>query len=188
MKSSRTQSLLFVVALMSSLVACRPAPVEDDTDTREPIAIAYVGAPEVKVHAKSDAASPVVATFLNGESVSVLARRGEWTEVRTAAGSGWVEEKELTNAAGATAEEENPTPRFRVAPSAVAEPGAHGTIYLEADVNTEGEVTAVTIVTNTTGSAALAAKNVAALQRAKFFPIVRKGEKKAFKYDYRVDY
>jgi TonB family protein len=180
--------MLPLAIVLSGLLACRQAPAETETDTREPIAIAYVGAPELKVHARSDAASPVVATFLNGESVSVLARRGEWTEIRTGAGSGWVLEKDLTNAAGATAEEENPTPRFRVAPSAVAEPGAHGTIYLEADVNTEGEVTAVTIVTNTTGSAALAAKNVAALQRAKFYPIVRKGEKKAFKYDYRVDY
>lgn len=38
------------------------------------------------------------------------------------------------------------------------------------------------------GQEDLAARNAAALERAKFYPIVVKGERKPFVYDYRVDY
>lgn len=43
-------------------------------------------------------------------------------------------------------------------------------------------------MTNTTGSDSLAARNAEALMHAKFYPIVRRGQKKAFLYYYRVDY
>ena len=44
------------------------------------------------------------------------------------------------------------------------------------------------IISNTTGSTALAEQNAAALMMAKFYPIVQKGQKKDFLYYYRVDY
>ena len=155
---------------------------------RDPIAIEYVGAPELAVHSKADDGAPIVTRFLNGESVSVLSRKGEWVEVRTTEGSGWARAADLTGAAAAGAEESSPTPRFRVPPSPVSEPGAHGTVYIEASVNTDGDVIATKLVTNTTGLDTLAARNAAAIQAAKFYPIVRRGQKTAFIYDYRVDY
>jgi outer membrane biosynthesis protein TonB len=155
---------------------------------REPIAIAYVGAPELEVHAKADDASPVVTKFLNGESVSILSRNDKWIEVRTTDGSGWAHAADVTTAAAAKEAEANPSPKFRVQPSPVTQPGIHGTVYIEASVNTEGDVTSTTIITNTTGSPALAERNAAALRLAKFYPIVVKGQKKDFLYDYRVDY
>jgi len=73
-------------------------------------------------------------------------------------------------------------------PMPVSAPSAHGEIYIEADVNTSGEVTSLRVLTNTTGSPDLAAANVAALRTARFYPIVQKGERKAFKYYHRVTY
>ena len=154
----------------------------------ENVEIAYVGAPELDVHAKADDASPIVTKFLNGESVSVLSKKGDWVEVRTAGGSGWAHGADLTNAAAAKAEEENPTPKFRKPPSPVSQPGAHGTVYIEAAVNTDGDVTHTQLISNTTGSDTLAIQNEAALKQSKFYPIVQKGQKKDFLYYYRVDY
>ncbi|PYQ30884.1 MAG: hypothetical protein DMF57_15125 [Acidobacteria bacterium] len=124
----------------------------------------------------------------NGESVSILSRRGDWVEVRTVGGSGWAHAADLAGANAATSQEKNPTARFRLAPSPVTSPGAKGTIYIEADVNTDGDVTATHVITDTTNRPELAGRNAAALEQAKFYPIVQRGEKKPFKYYYRVDY
>jgi outer membrane biosynthesis protein TonB len=179
----RTLLLLSAFCLLTcKREAVVPPPAQENVE------IAYVGAPELDVHAKADDASPVVTKFLNGESVSILARKNDWVEVRTADGNGWAHAADLTNAAGAKAEEANPTPKFRKPPSPVSQPGAHGTVYIEAAVNTDGDVTHTQIITNSTGSDALAAQNEAALKQSKFYPIVQKGEKKNFLYYYRVDY
>src|SRR5262249_40676370 len=176
------------VLLLLTLACRREAPVTATTDTRDPIEVAYVGAPELQVHTKADDASPVQTTFLSGESVSVLVRRGEWVEVRTAAGSGWAHAADLTNAANAASEEKNPTPRFKVPPSPVVQPGAHGAIFIEANVNDQGEVTSAKVIVNETGSIALGEQNAAALKAAKFYPIVKKGQRVPFVYHYNVTY
>lgn len=181
------KKIVFLVLLLA--LACRrEVPVTQTTDTRDPIEVAYVGAPEMKVHAKADDASAVQTTFLNGESVSILSRKGDWVEVRTTSGSGWSHASDLTNAAGAKAEEDNPTPKFRVPPSPVVQPGAHGAIFIEANVNDQGEVTSTKLIVNETGSPGLAAQNEAALRAAKFYPIVKKGQRVPFLYDYSVTY
>ena len=170
------------------LAACGQEPVVE-TDTRAAIAIYYVTAPELAVHAKPEDSSPVVTKFLNGESVSVLAKRAdEWVEVRTASGSGWAHMADLGTADAAKQAADSPTARFERVPAPISAPGAHGTIYIEANVNTDGKVTSSKIITNTTGSDELAQRNVQALEQATFYPIVQKGEKKPFVYYYRVDY
>lgn len=169
--------------LLALLVACSKPEDPIPTDTREAIAVQYVGAPEAAVHKWAKEDSEVVAKFLNGESVSIMSRKGEWSEVRTGGGTGWVKTADLTNAPDA-----EPTPRFRHIPSPVTAPGAKGTVYIEAQVNTEGDVTSSKVISNTTGSIELAIKNQAALERAKFHPIVVKGARKPFVYYYRVDY
>jgi len=185
---SRALALLFVLHSAFCLLHCRGEASGPTPPARETLAISYVGAPELDVHAKADDASPVVTKFLNGESVSILARKNGWVEVRTSDGSGWAHETDLTTAEGAKAEEANPSPKFRKPPSPVSQPGAHGTVYIEAAVNNDGEVTRTQIITNTTGSTTLAEQNAAALMMAKFYPIVQKGQKKDFLYYYRVDY
>lgn len=176
-------------ALLLLVCACsRQEAVTVTTDTREPLGVWYVGAPELQIRAKPADDAPVVTTYQNGEAVSVLVRQGDWVEVRTAMGSGWARFADLATAAQAKAEEDNPQPKFRRPAMPVAAPGARGEIYIEADVNTDGEVTSTRLITDTTKNPNLVAQNIAALQNAKFYPIVIKGERKPFKYYHRVTY
>lgn len=176
-------------ALCLLLLACSREPeVTDTTDTREPIGVWYVGAPELQVRAKPADAAQVVTTYQNGEAVSVLARQGDWAEVRTAMGSGWARFSDLTTASEAKKEEENPSPKFRRPAMPVASPGTHGEIYIEADVNSDGDVLGTRLISDTTNNPGLIQKNTAALQSAKFYPIVIKGQRKPFKYYHRVTY
>lgn len=169
------------------LAACGKGDVET-TDTREPVAIQYVGVGDLPVHSQPADITPVITHYRHGESISVLSRKGEWAEVRTAMGNGWVRQKDLVSAAEAASSKDNPNPRFERAPSPVTAPSARGTIYIQADVNTDGDITNTILVENTTGSPDLAEKNMTALKRAKFYPILIRGERKPFQYFYRVDY
>jgi uncharacterized protein YgiM (DUF1202 family) len=177
----------YTPVLAALLFACNPSP-EEPTDTREPIAIQYVGVAELPVHSQPADVTPVITRYRHGESVPVLSRKGDWAEVRTAMGNGWVHQKDLVDASEAASSKENPNPRFQHPPAPVSAPGAHGTVYIEADVNTDGDVVNTTIIENTTGSATLAEQNEFALKRSKFYPIIIRGERKPFKYYYRVDY
>lgn len=180
---------LIVFALL--LCACKAEGPATDTvvaDMREPISVLYVGAPELAVREQANDAAPVIATYGNGEAVSVLVDKGEWVEVRTGDRAGWAKKADLTTAEGKVDAEENPQPKFRVMPMPVSAPSARGEVYIEADVNTDGEVIGARIIVNTTGNAALAAQNVEALKHAKFYPIVVKNERKPFKYYHRVTY
>jgi hypothetical protein len=178
--------LMIAILLLS---ACSgEAPTTETTDTRIPIAVEYVREATLKIHAKPEDAAPVVTTYQHGESVSVLSRRGAWAEVRIAAGSGWVHGEELAGAAEATKEADNTKPHFIRAPEPVTQPGVRGNITLEADVNTDGVVTNVRTVSNTTGSLSLEQRNIAELRRATFSPVVRHGRREAFVYEHRVEY
>jgi len=180
-----------VVVAALLFVACSnetPA-TTDSTAARMPVAIEYVRADALRVHAHASDDAPVVAQYANGESVSVLSKKNGWSEVRTANGSGWVHDGDLASAAEAKkSDEDNLTPRFKVAPQPVTVPGATGELVLEADINSDGEVTNVRVLTNTTGSSSLLSKNIASLQRARFFPIVRHGERTPFTYEHHVHY
>lgn len=175
-------------ALFLLLLAACSKPAEPPTDTREPVDIKHVIAPEMRVHAQPNDASPVVVTYQNGEGVAIMENRGEWVEVRAGDRRGWAHASDLGSAAEAQAQQDNPQPRFRAFPSPVSSPGAHGEIYFQADVNTDGDVVDVKMLENTTGSDALAAQNAAALRAAKFYPIVKNGERKPFQYYHRVTY
>lgn len=175
---------LFALACSREQTVTDPAPI----DTREPIAIRYVGSPELPVREQPNDTAPVIATYQSGESISVLADKGEWVEVRSGGQSGWARAAELTSAEQAQAQDDNPQPKFKVMPMPVSAPSTHGEIYFEADVNTEGDIVAVKTISNTTGSEALAYQNTEALKAAKFYPIVQNGERKPFKYYHRVTY
>lgn len=177
----------FAAACLLMTFCSRP-PAEPPADTREPIDVAYVTGPELRVHAQADDASPVIVKYENGESVSIMAKKGDWVEVRSGDRTGWAHTGDLGTGAQAKEQQDNPTPRFRRFPSPVSSPTTRGELYFEADVNTDGDVVAVKTIENTTGNPALAAQNAAALQAAKFYPIVRNGERKPFKYYHRVTY
>jgi hypothetical protein len=177
--------------LLLLFCACKGETTLTDTvavDTREPVAVMYVGAPELPVREQANDTAGVIATYQNGEAVSVLAEQGEWAEVRTGDRSGWAKKSDLTTAEGKDKAEEDPQPKFRVVPMPVSAPSAKGEIYIEADVNSDGEVNAVRIITNTTGSIALAEQNASALRTARFYPIIVGNERRKFKYYHRVTY
>ncbi len=181
-----------ILVLATFLAACGGEETQpflaEPTDAREPIAIRYVTGPELPVREKPDESAPVMITYQTGESVSVLAEKGEWVEIRVGDRSGWARREHVGSAEQATQEEDSPTARFQKAPASVTNLVAKGEIYIEADVNTDGDVVATRIISNTTGSDALARQNEAALRQAKFYPIVKSGERQPFKYYHRVTY
>jgi uncharacterized protein YgiM (DUF1202 family) len=180
--------VLLIAAL--GLAACNSeTPSTATTDTRMPIEVQYVRDSALKIHTKAADDAPVVTTYQHGESVSVLSRRDAWAEVRIASGSGWVHANELVDAAEATkAEADNTKPHFTRDPQPVTQPGVHGDVVLEADVNTDGIVTNVRTLKNTTGSMSLETRNAESLRRAVFTPVVRHGRREAFVYEHRVHY
>src|ERR1051325_1188282 len=183
MKRAAFLFLLFVFSCKQETV------VTETVDTREPVGVWYVGAPAgMTVRKQPNDAAPELATYQNGEAISVLAQKGEWAEVRVGIGSGWAKVADLTDAEGKKKLENDPQVRFRIMPLPVRAPSAHGEIYIEADVNSDGEVTATRVLMNATKSADLAAQNASALMSAKFYPIVQKNERKPFKYYHRVTY
>src|SRR5215213_8084801 len=93
--------------LLLFLAACKGEHTVTDTgtmDMRAPIAVKYVGAPELNVRAEAKDDAPILSTYQNGEAISVLTDKGEWLEVRTGDRAGWVRAADLTDAAGAVAQ------------------------------------------------------------------------------------
>ncbi len=176
-------------ALLFTLSACsksEPLPLQED---RTAIEFRYVGPDRAQVRAQPNRSAPVVATFQRGESVSVLAKSGTWAEVRVAGGSGWMPLSEtVTTVQQKQIEADNTSPQFTRPPNAVADLQLRGELVLEADVNTDGDVVSVRVLSNTTGSEGLAFKNVEELRKAKFTPVVRRGRRERFIYEHRVTY
>jgi len=181
--------VIIAIALFSAAGCNPPAEPTDATDNRMPVAVEYVRSAALKIHAKPRDDAPLVTTYQKGESVSILTRRGEWAEVRTASGSGWARASEMADAAEAQkAEADNLKPNFIRTPEPVTQPGAHGDLVLEANVNADGAVTNVHTLSNTTGSASLEERNSVSLRRAVFTPVVRHGRREPFVYEHRVHY
>lgn len=176
-----------LAAVLVLAVACsqEPSTVATGTlDTRETKEVLYVIAPGgAQVYAKADTASEVMAEYLTGEALSVLAKQGEWSEVRQGAGSGWIR-----SAALGTRQQQENVPKFKVEPKAVPPRGVTGEIYIEATVNTEGDIVDLRLIANTTGSAELAREEMAALRAAKFHPFVLNGRQQTFTFSHRVTY
>src|SRR5688500_9472409 len=108
---------LAVLALLT--LGCAKAEVPAPTDTREPVGVQYVTAPELKVYEKPAAAAPVMATYQYNETVPVLVRQGEWLEIRVGDGSGWIKATDVGDATQAQSRSDDLTPKFQLAPSPV---------------------------------------------------------------------
>lgn len=159
-------------------------------DNREAIAIMYVATPEIEIHQQASKTSKVIATYRQGESISLLAINGAWAEVRTVDGSGWVDQNALSRekASGAVLPDDTSV-RFIREPRAVASNSRQpGEIVLDASVNSEGEVVGITTVRNTTGSAELERRNRDELNNATFEPMILHGKPQTFIYTHKVTY
>ena len=155
---------------------------------KKAIDIAYVAVPFLKVYDAPRAGAAQITQYGINETVSILAKRGEWCEIRTVDGSGWALASELMDGAKAKQISEDPTPRFLVAAAPVPDARARGEIDLVAKVNTDGDVIEVKMGKNTTNNSALAAANANALLQAKFYPMVQKGQRMTFFYEHKVLY
>jgi uncharacterized protein YgiM (DUF1202 family) len=162
-------------------------PVVDRPEFRDAIAIRYVVPADLEVRLEPRLDSPVVATFATGESVSVLEDRNGWSEVRLVGQTGWVETVHIVDSREGFVSTPEQV-RFRTAPVKVPDQISRGELVYEASVNSEGIVTSVRTVKNTTGSASLEMRNRQSLLNARFFPMVIDGRATDFKYEYRVIY
>ena len=191
----RTTILIaFLLAALAGACTRKPAPVTAEINVPPPaeerlaIDIKYVGAPKMSVFAQPRADSALITQYGIGETVSILARQGDWCEVRTLDGSGWVRAADLITADEVKAVIGNTTPRFLTPPAPVNE-RARGEIVLAAKVNTEGEVFEVKTIKNTTRVPSLADANADALRKARFYPMLGdKGQRMTFTYEYKVYY
>lgn len=179
--------LLFIPILLFSCMQ-KPKPVaQASSETREPVAIRYVGVPTLKIYGAPNDAANVITKYGYGETVSVLSHRGPWAELRMFdSSSGWALASELMTAEDAA--KVTDTPRFYMPPPAVEGGRAHGEIEMQAKVNTDGTVIDVVTVKNTTGSSALGQQNADALKQAQFYPITQKGQRMTFYYTHSVYY
>jgi len=180
------------VLVLLLLVACgtkRQVPVAAHSEApRIAIEIKYVGVPQMSVYAQPNDVAPVLTTYAYTETVSILAKQGDWVEVRTVDGSGWSHAKELISAAEAAAIK-GETPRFMTPPVPIPNNGRRGgEIGFEAKVNTDGLVFDVKVVKNTTGSEPLAVANAESLKTARFYPLIKDRQHVAFTYQHHVYY
>jgi len=174
--------------LVLALLACSNPPPEPPP--REPIGVLYVGAPQLPIHGKPRDSSRVLSTYRQGEAVTILATEGEWVEVRLGSGNtGWAKKSLLTAVQNAGEFSSATSPRFRVQPNPVySHQKISGEIILEASVNSDGDIVSVRTLRNTTGSKALEGENRSALMRARFYPMLIRGRRQPFVYEYRVEY
>jgi hypothetical protein len=178
------------VLVLLMLVACgtkRQVPAASAEKPRVAIAIQYVGVPRMDIHTQPNDAAPVITSYGYTETVSVLARQGEWVEVRTVDGSGWAYAKDLIGTAEAAAIKTE-TPKFMTPPLPIPNNGRRGELGFEAKVNTDGVVFDVKTVKNTTGSEPLANANAEALKSARFYPLIQNKAHVAFTYQHHVYY
>ena len=186
--------LFIALLILSAVTGCmqKPAPVTSDDKPVAPaerlaIAVEYVQVPEMQVYERPSADAAVTGSYGLSEAISILENRGDWKMIRTFDGTGWVRAADLA-AAEVIAKVDLTTPRFFVEPQRIEDSRARGEIAIQAKVNTDGAVVETKTVKNTTGVPSLARANETALQTAKFYPLVDKGSRKMFVYEYKVYY
>jgi len=178
------------VVFILAVVACtsRPEATPPQDATRTPVDIKYVGVPSMKIFSAPSDTATLITSYGYTETVSILARKGEWVEVRTVDGTGWSRAADLIGGAEVEAVLGKPVPRFYTPPVAIPAPDARGQISLMAKVNTDGTVVEVWTISDTTKSKKLVQANSEALRQATFYPIVQKGQRLTFVYEYDVTY
>lgn len=173
-----------------------PAPVAAPVQEEKAIGSVTVTASALNVRKDASPDGEVLAQVKKGAALDVLANGDSWTKVRIADGTtGWVatrfvaepkssaKKRTSPKKKGCPADSdyaflETPTPRF-------SDSGAHGTVVVEATVNTSGTVTSTKLIANGTGDEALAFLTEKEIKSAKFSPPIRNCVARAFIFTYR---
>ena len=193
---------LFVLVLFS--VACASPPPPAPLPAPEPSRTTPVQATEeraigtvranastLNVRAEASASAEVVSRVRRGEKLALLEDGGAWLRVRLANGTvGWVASQHVVREGAAARPRRGCLPdsdySFVAAPKpAFAEGSAHGTVVVDAGVDSGGNVVSTRVMSNTTGDPSLAAMAEREVRQAKFAPPVRNCAAKAFIYTYK---
>lgn len=196
-------------ALLSSLLvlsfACAapqpPAPAPVPAEAPAPIADTVVGKVRVTASALNirKSASPegeVARQVKKGERLDLIALDESWAKVRLADGSIGFVAARYVEREGATAVTKSKKGRKSSCPAdsdfafssmptpAFSDSGAHGTVVVDAYVDTSGNVTQTKLISNSTGDEALAFLTQREIKGAKFIAPVRNCAARSFIYTY----
>lgn len=191
-------------SLLVILFACAapqpPAPAPAPVETPAPVAESVIGKVRVTASALNirRSASPdgeVARQAKKGERLDLVSLDESWAKVKLADGSiGYVASRYVEReGAGTTAKSKKgkrgcpadsdfafasmPTPTF-------SDSGAHGTVVVDAYVDSAGNVTQTKLISNSTGDEALAFLTQREIRSAKFIAPVRNCAARSFIYSY----
>ena len=130
-----------------------------------------------------------------GDQLPLLSENESWSKVRLPSGeTGWVSSQHVSRAgakAGAKPKRRGNCPAdsdfafVKTPMPAFTEGGPHGLVVVDASVNTNGDVTATKVVSNSTGEPGMATIVEKEIRAAKFTPPVRDCAPRSFIFTYK---
>lgn len=194
---SKRLTLLIAAAFFSACQTATPpsaapeptpvvAPVPAAVD-ETPVGTVRVTASKVNIRSAASTKDPIVATAKRGDRLGLIRTENGWSRVKTPAGmTGWVSSRFVKNERNCPADRD-----FEILdgpPLSFSQDGAHGTVVVEATIETNGKVSSTRVTQNTTGDASLAKAAEQEIRAATFAAPVRKCVPKRFIYVYTRTY
>jgi TonB family protein len=204
--------LLLVFALAGLVRCAAPAPAPEPVPEPAPAPVAEekvigtvkVTASALNVRKEASTDAEVVVQVKKGQQLAVLEEGESWMRVKLENGDiGWVASRFVSRGgekaaakgkgrgkskakSGCPADSdfaflETPTLAF-------SDSGAHGTVVVDATVNTAGKVTSTKVLSNSTGDESLAFLAEREIKSATFAPPIRNCVPRAFIFTYRRSY
>lgn len=153
----------------------------------KPAGTVRVTASKVNIRSAASTSDSIVATAKRGDRLGLIRTEGSWSRVKTSSGIvGWVSKKLVKNEKNCPADRD-----FEIVdgpPLSFSQDGAHGTVVVEATVETTGKVSATRVTRNTTGDASMAKAAEQEIRTARFSAPVRNCVPKRFIYVYTRTY
>jgi hypothetical protein len=195
LKESRFVRGFAVASLAAALWSCASAPPPPPPPGPEPAPAEPAPAPQaaevswivpktVNVRETPSTKAPTVAKAAKGVRLTSFEEKDGWVRVKLPdTRTGWVRKDLLRKDDGCLPDRKEvmlEPPMLRMSDT----PGPKGKVVVEADIDENGNVKAVRVVTNETGSAERADAVKAEVQSVKFQPPVRKCRVSGFTYVY----
>ncbi len=192
--TNAVRRLALPAVLIGLIAGCRtaapppaPAPVEATPGpgaAAAPEETVRVTGSRLNVRSEPTTSAATVAKVRRGEKLAVLARDGEWVQVRLADGAtGWASARYVANERPCAADKAGAELLSDV-PLSFRDGAAIGRVVIEAAVDASGSVTATKVVQDTTGTPELVQRAVGEVKGFKFAPPVRNCRPVPFTYTY----
>jgi hypothetical protein len=164
--------------------APEPAPAGEPAPAPQEAEVSWLASKSVNVREGASTKAATVATLKKGARVSSFEEKDGWLHVKLPDKRiGWVRKDLLRRDDGCLPDRKElmiEPPMLRMSDA----PGPKGRIVVEADVDENGDVKAVRVVTNETGSPEKADSVKAEVKTVKFRPPIRKCRVSGFTYVY----